>query len=112
MCPPPPLRYNSTWMDTDASDSLPVFPGRDIDSDEDEIDEDQLCPLPDAPEHTDVVLPEALVLKWISEMADALAYVHAANIIHRDIKSPNFFLVNDRTYSREHVYITKATICP
>lgn len=47
-------------------------------------------------EHRDVVLPEPLVLKWVSEMADAMAYVHSASIIHRDIKSPNFFLVADR----------------
>ena len=70
--------------------------GRDIDSSEDEIDEDELSPLPENPEHQEVVLPETLVLKWVSEIADAMAYVHSANIIHRDIKSPNFFLVNDR----------------
>jgi serine/threonine protein kinase len=70
--------------------------GRDTNSSEDEVDEDELSPLPDGPEHQEVVLPEPLVLKWVSEMADAMAYVHNANIIHRDIKSPNFFLVNDR----------------
>eukprot|EP01050_Picozoa_sp_SAG11_P003421 SAG11_NODE_192_length_12931_cov_5.747682_15_plen_129_part_00 len=32
------------------------------------------------------------VLMWVGQMADALSFVHSHNIIHRDIKSQNFFV--------------------
>ena len=69
--------------------------GRDIDSDSEEIDEDNLPPLPEQPEHTEPILAERQALAWIQQMADAVAYVHSFDIIHRDIKSQNFFLMND-----------------
>jgi NIMA (never in mitosis gene a)-related kinase len=38
------------------------------------------------------VITEAQILTWLSQMSEALAFIHEQNIIHRDIKSQNFFL--------------------
>jgi serine/threonine protein kinase len=61
-------------------------------SEEEDEDEEDLEPLGDAPDSDEPVIPELQVLTWLGQMADALAFVHSHNIIHRDIKSQNFFL--------------------
>lgn len=40
-------------------------------------------------------LPEALVLQWARHILDALVYLHARNILHRDIKPNNLILTPD-----------------
>ncbi len=37
-------------------------------------------------------MAEATIVKWISQLCDALVHVHARKILHRDIKSANIFL--------------------
>ena len=37
-------------------------------------------------------MAEATVVKWISQLCDALVHVHARKVLHRDIKSANIFL--------------------
>jgi NIMA (never in mitosis gene a)-related kinase len=37
-------------------------------------------------------MAEATIIKWISQLCDALVHVHARKILHRDIKSANIFL--------------------
>lgn len=39
--------------------------------------------------------PEALVLSWTRQILDALVYLHARNVIHRDIKPHNLILTPD-----------------
>ena len=55
-------------------------------------DEEEPEPLPDGPDRDDPVILESKILRWLGQMADALSFVHSKNIIHRDIKSQNFFL--------------------
>ncbi|HOG47915.1 MAG TPA: serine/threonine-protein kinase [Anaerolineae bacterium] len=40
-------------------------------------------------------LPEARVLEWMGQVADALAYCHAQGVIHRDIKPANMILTRE-----------------
>lgn len=40
--------------------------------------------------------PEALVLSWTRQLLDALVYLHARNVIHRDIKPHNLILTSDQ----------------
>lgn len=40
-------------------------------------------------------LPEVSVRAWADQLLDALAYIHARNIIHRDIKPQNLILTPD-----------------
>ena len=54
--------------------------GRDIDSDEDEIDEDQLSPLPDTPMREDVVLPVSTGPVWAKGLLHPPTPTHAHNI--------------------------------
>eukprot|EP01052_Picozoa_sp_SAG31_P024534 SAG31_NODE_2094_length_6458_cov_7.319547_2_plen_130_part_00 len=61
------------------------------DNNADTSDED-IEPLPPGPDRDEPVIPEGQVLRWLGQMADALSFVHSKNIIHRDIKSQNFFL--------------------
>lgn len=42
-----------------------------------------------------VSMPEHKVMKYFIEICDALRYIHARDIIHRDIKSPNIFITED-----------------
>eukprot|EP00347_Sterkiella_histriomuscorum_P013901 403362923 len=44
-----------------------------------------------------VSMPEHKVMKYFIEMCEAVRYIHARDIIHRDIKSPNVFLTQDDT---------------
>eukprot|EP01051_Picozoa_sp_SAG22_P024679 SAG22_NODE_6952_length_791_cov_1.734104_2_plen_121_part_00 len=60
--------------------------GDDGDDDED-VDEDDLPPLPTEPISEEAVISEGQVLRWLGQMADALAFIHSKHIIHRDIKS-------------------------
>ena len=78
----------------DLSDRIAAAHGRSISSGEDEMSEDELPDLPDSldPEEEAPVIAEPQILTWFSQMAESLAYIHEQNIIHRDIKSQNFFL--------------------
>ena len=40
-------------------------------------------------------MPEHKVMKYFIEVAEAVRYIHARDIIHRDIKSPNIFVADD-----------------
>jgi serine/threonine protein kinase len=42
-------------------------------------------------------MPEHKVMKYFIELCDAVRYIHAREIIHRDIKSPNIFITEDNT---------------
>lgn len=42
-----------------------------------------------------VAAPEPKVLSWACQLLDALSYVHAAGIIHRDVNPKNIMLVTD-----------------
>ncbi|XP_055958436.1 probable serine/threonine-protein kinase nek2 [Patella vulgata] len=39
-------------------------------------------------------LPEKLIVCWLSQMADALKYLHGKRILHRDLKPPNIYLTD------------------
>ncbi|KAK6176108.1 hypothetical protein SNE40_014455 [Patella caerulea] len=39
-------------------------------------------------------LPEKLIVCWLSQMADALKYLHSKRILHRDLKPPNIYLTD------------------
>jgi len=40
-------------------------------------------------------IPERLLSKWMHDMCQALKYIHAAGVLHRDLKSPNIFVTRD-----------------
>jgi NIMA (never in mitosis gene a)-related kinase len=42
--------------------------------------------------HSRVTFPEKQVLKWFTQSAMALNYIHDRHILHRDLKPSNFFL--------------------
>lgn len=42
-------------------------------------------------------MPEHLIMKYFINICEALRYIHAKDIIHRDIKSPNIFLTEEGT---------------
>ena len=39
-------------------------------------------------------------LKWMSQIADALSYLHSKRIVHRDLKPENVLLTNDQQVKR------------
>lgn len=47
------------------------------------------------PTTLNISLPENVVMRYFIEICEALKYIHARDIIHRDIKSPNIFLSSD-----------------
>jgi serine/threonine protein kinase len=44
-----------------------------------------------------ISMPEHNVMKYFIEICEAVRYIHARDIIHRDIKSPNVFLSDEDT---------------
>lgn len=42
-----------------------------------------------------VAMPEHKIMKYFIEISEAVRYIHARDIIHRDLKSPNIFLTDD-----------------
>ena len=40
-------------------------------------------------------VPEKQVVTWLMQLALALQYIHERNIIHRDLKTQNIFLMGD-----------------
>jgi len=42
----------------------------------------------------ETALPEARVMKYLIQIAEAIRYIHSRDIIHRDIKSPNIFVTD------------------
>ncbi|CAL1526964.1 unnamed protein product [Lymnaea stagnalis] len=40
-------------------------------------------------------IPEPKALKWFSQLADAIRYLHSMKVIHRDLRPDNIFLDND-----------------
>ena len=42
-------------------------------------------------------IPERQLAKWLLEVMQALAYIHAAGVLHRDLKSPNIFITLQNT---------------
>lgn len=43
------------------------------------------------------LMPEAMVWRYLYQIAKGLKYLHDINIIHRDIKGANIFLSKDRS---------------
>ena len=40
-------------------------------------------------------IPEAQLARWLHDICEGLRYVHAAGVLHRDLKTPNIFISRD-----------------
>jgi hypothetical protein len=40
-------------------------------------------------------IPEVQLAKWMHELFEGLSYMHAAGVLHRDLKTPNIFITRD-----------------
>lgn len=47
------------------------------------------------PDTDNYSMPEYQIMKYFIEICEAIRYIHAREIIHRDIKSPNVFISGD-----------------
>ena len=50
---------------------------------------------------------EKEICNWLIQTASALEYIHARNVIHRDIKTQNLFLTGNNTIKMGDFGISK-----
>lgn len=46
-------------------------------------------------ERVSTPFPEKVILRWFAQLVSAVAFTHAHNVLHRDLKSTNIFLKED-----------------